>query len=70
MGSGRRRFFGAFFVLLGGVLLSPAISFAGSLAQGGSTRDVTPVFLVVLAISAIGGLAAAVGGLLWLFGVK
>jgi hypothetical protein len=70
MGSGRRRFFGTFFVLLGVVLLLPVMSFTGSLMEGESTGDVTPVFLVVLTISAIGGLAAAVGGLLWLFGVK
>lgn len=70
MGSGRRRFFGAFFVLLGVVLLLPTISFVVLLIQGASMAIVTPVGPIVLAISAIGGVAATGGGLLWLFGRK
>ncbi|MGD9980277.1 MAG: hypothetical protein AB7H66_15885 [Hyphomonadaceae bacterium] len=70
VGSGRSRLFGAFFLALGIALLLPAIVCGALLIQGASLAIVAPLEPIVLIVSTIGGLAASVGGLRSLLGMK
>ena len=69
MGAGRRRFFGAFFLALGIVLLLPATTSVASLAQGADIA-IAPIGVIVLAVATAGGVAASIGGLRWLLGLE
>jgi len=70
VGSSRSRLFGAFFLALGIVLLLPAIMCGVLFLEGASIAVVAPLGPIALVVSIIGGVAASVGGLRWLLGMK